>query len=231
VSKLTSCTLPLCFPKSRQSQCYATGFFLDLLYRSIAFILAVISPSPFHKDMCWAKAKPRRTLCTIRDTSNTVLCYANSQTVDVLSRDEPQRGFRAPPRTSCLKLSLIRSRYGGRSTNYDTSTYMKVVCRRFRRDYCLTCDSQYSCEHHQNRRIASLTIHSVHGYCMRCGPRSRLLLQRVPIPVPTLAQPTATHRPIDSLTMTRRDSDLEAFSHNPTVVASRHWSIDQAHEP
>lgn len=31
--------------------------------------------------------------------------------------------------------------------------------------------------------------------------------------------------------MTRRDSDLEAFSHNPTVVASRHWSVDQAHEP
>ena len=31
--------------------------------------------------------------------------------------------------------------------------------------------------------------------------------------------------------VTRRDSDLEAFSHNPTDVASRHWSVDQAHEP
>ena len=37
-----------------------------------------------------------------------------------------------PRRTSCQRLSLNRSQYGGCSTKYDTSAYIQVVCRWFR---------------------------------------------------------------------------------------------------
>ncbi|KAG8155865.1 hypothetical protein JTE90_008714 [Oedothorax gibbosus] len=45
-----------------------------------------------------------------------------------------------------------------------------------------------------------------------------------------VAHPTRVVRTV-SFASTRRDSDLEAFSHNPTDGSFAPWPLDQAHEP
>ena len=119
-------------------------------------------------------------------------------------------------RTSCLRLSLNRSQYGGCSTKYDTSAYIQVVCRWFRRGDCERSGSRL------NLRISCLDMHSVHGYRSRRRLCS-LLLQRANT-YTSHANHTSSHSSPNTYPhfMTRRDSDLEAFSHNPTDVASRH---------
>jgi hypothetical protein len=73
-----------------------------------------------------------------------------------------------PRRTSCLRLSLNRSQYGGCSTKYDTSAFTQVVCMWFRHTHCTRHGPQ------QNRRTSFLDAHVVHGssVCLIVGNNS-----------------------------------------------------------
>jgi hypothetical protein len=83
-----------------------------------------------HISHIYTSSRTDHTVETCSVFSNTHVCVVlgvNYVKVDCLNRLR---------RTSCLRLSLNRSRYGGRSTKYDTSAYIQVVCRWFRRGDC-----------------------------------------------------------------------------------------------
>lgn len=111
-------------------------------------------------------------------------------------------------KSSSQRMSLSISQYGGCSNTYNTQTSTKVVYRRFgtRASHPEGLDLERGThrigvpENAPDRigLVARVACHSLD----RCTPRLKL--------------PTDARGTNGIVALTRRDSDLEAFSHNPT---------------